>query len=114
MKKIVLTPFVVLAAVFMTGCAATRSAATTAKAGTLLVIGNSLACHGASPSLGWEANHGMAASAVENDYAHLLLKKLNAATGREHRLFITGVVDEANIGTLPPALPETAAPSRVR
>ena len=78
------------------------------EAGTLLVVGNSLGKHGPAPSIGWNANNGMAASAPEYDYAHLLLKKLNLATGKEHRLFITRVVDESNIGSLPAELPKQA------
>lgn len=78
------------------------------EAGTLLVVGNSLGRHGPAPSIGWNADNGMAASSQEHDYAHLLLKKLNLATGKEHRLFITRVVDESNIGSLPAELPKQA------
>jgi len=39
-------------------------------------IGNSLTLHAPGPEIGWEHNHGMAASHTDNDYAHVLLRQL--------------------------------------
>jgi hypothetical protein len=49
----------------------------------LLVIGNSIMFHGPAPSLGWTNANGMAASAPEKDFVHLLtarLQTINPAT----------------------------------
>lgn len=43
----------------------------------IVFIGNSIAYHGASPKIGWPTGQGMAASNAENDYAHVLSKKLS-------------------------------------
>ncbi len=45
----------------------------------LLCIGNSITLHAPNAELGWFGNWGMAASAQDRDYAHLLAKKLEAA-----------------------------------
>jgi lysophospholipase L1-like esterase len=48
----------------------------------VLIVGNSITLHGPLPERGWKGNWGMAASAAEKDYVHLLstqLKKLNPA-----------------------------------
>ena len=41
----------------------------------ILFAGNSITRHGVLPSIGWYHDFGMAASAEENDYVHLLMKK---------------------------------------
>ena len=41
----------------------------------ILIVGNSITRHGVLPSIGWHHDFGMAASAEENDYVHLLMKK---------------------------------------
>lgn len=38
----------------------------------VLFIGNSITLHGKAPELGWHGDWGMAASAKENDYVHLV------------------------------------------
>lgn len=44
----------------------------------MLVIGNSIMSHAPSPDLGWFNNNGMAASAPEKDFVHLLTGRLRA------------------------------------
>jgi hypothetical protein len=42
----------------------------------ILIMGNSLSFHGKSPKIGWTHPSGMAATSMQNDYAHLLFKKI--------------------------------------
>ena len=42
----------------------------------VLFIGNSITKHGPAPDIGWNGNWGMAASALENDYVHLVVNSL--------------------------------------
>lgn len=45
----------------------------------VLFVGNSITLHGPSPKIGWTNNWGMAASARDRDYVHLLQKRIAAA-----------------------------------
>ena len=41
----------------------------------VMFLGNSITRHGPKPEIGWNHCHGMAASAKEKDYVHILMKK---------------------------------------
>ncbi|NLX07732.1 MAG: SGNH/GDSL hydrolase family protein [Phycisphaerae bacterium] len=45
----------------------------------VLFFGNSITRHAPAPELGWHGDWGMAASAEENDYVHVLMRKLREA-----------------------------------
>lgn len=51
------------------------------KAERVLFLGNSITLHGPNASIGWTSNCGMAASAPEKDYVHLLLQRFTDAAG---------------------------------
>jgi len=44
----------------------------------ILIIGNSLTYHGIAESIGWTHKGGMAATKKENDFAHLVFKKVDS------------------------------------
>ena len=47
----------------------------------VLIYGNSIALHGRAPKIGWHGDWGMAASAREKDFAHLVVAGLEAKRG---------------------------------
>jgi len=47
----------------------------------VLFLGNSITLHGEKPEIGWNHNWGMAASAKEKDYVHIVLKELQKRYG---------------------------------
>ncbi len=49
----------------------------------VLFVGNSITLHGPRPQIGWTNNWGMAASARDKDYVHLLQKRI-VATAETH------------------------------
>lgn len=42
----------------------------------VMFVGNSMTLHGVNKDIGWDYEWGMAASSKENDYVHLLMKKI--------------------------------------
>ena len=53
----------------------------TLKADRILFLGNSLTLHGPKAEIGWAGNWGMAASAQDKDFVHLLTAAIEARTG---------------------------------
>ena len=47
----------------------------------ILFLGNSITLHGPNPSIGWTNNWGMAASAQEKDYVHVVQSAVAELTG---------------------------------
>ncbi len=58
-----------------------RTGARRASSGRILFLGNSITLHPPKADIGWTNNVGMAASALEKDYVHLLLKRFTDAAG---------------------------------
>ena len=49
----------------------------------ILFLGNSITLHGPAPKIGWTNDWGMAASAPEKDYVHLVTRGIEERTGRK-------------------------------
>jgi hypothetical protein len=70
----------------------------------ILFLGNSITLHGPKPDIGWMNNWGMAASAREKDYAHLLLASLARLSGAQPEARIDNIADfERHYDTYDPA-----------
>lgn len=62
------------------------------QADRVLILGNSITRHGPKADIGWHDNWGMAASALEKDYAHLLVQKFTTARqGRAPEFMIDNI-----------------------
>ena len=60
-------------------------------AGKVLFLGNSITLHAPAPEIGWTANWGMAASAEEKDYVHLLAADVLKAAGAPPQLMVRNI-----------------------
>jgi lysophospholipase L1-like esterase len=71
------------------------AAATVGHAGTerILFLGNSITLHGPKASIGWTNNCGMAASALEKDYVHILSRAVGTITGTEPVTMVQNIAD---------------------
>jgi len=81
------------------------SAGKPATSARILFLGNSITLHGPKADIGWTNNFGMAASALERDYVHLVLKRYtDAAGGKAPESCIRNVADfEREYATYPVA-----------
>lgn len=72
-----------LACVLLSAAGQTRAqdAGATATFRKVLFLGNSITRHGPAPAIGWTGNWGMAASAEEKDFVHLVTSSLSKAAG---------------------------------
>ena len=61
--------------------------------GKVLFLGNSITLHGPAPKIGWNGNWGMAASAQEKDYVHLLLTRIAKSAGGKPVVMARNIAD---------------------
>ncbi len=59
----------------------------------VLFLGNSITLHGPAPKIGWTGNWGMAASAVEKDYVHLLTAQIAKTAGGMPAVKVKNIAD---------------------
>ena len=59
----------------------------------ILFLGNSITLHGPAEQIGWSGNWGMAASAAEKDYVHLLVARVKNATRGEPQVMVRNLAD---------------------
>lgn len=66
----------------------------------VVFIGNSITLHGAAPQIGWTNVWGMAASAKEKDYVHIVTRGIENRTGRRADVRVRNLADfERNFRT---------------
>jgi len=63
------------------------------KAQRILFLGNSITLHGPSAKVGWSNNWGMAASALEKDYVHVLANSIARLSGSQPEVRVTNIAD---------------------
>lgn len=61
--------------------------------GRVLILGNSITLHGPAEKIGWSGNWGMAASAEDKDFVHLLLGRLAKAAGGQPQSLVRNIAD---------------------
>jgi len=62
-------------------------------ASRVLFLGNSITRHGPAPKIGWNDDWGMAASAKEKDYVHLVAAGLAGLTGKAPEIRFANIAD---------------------
>jgi hypothetical protein len=90
MPKLILACLLLLAMMANTK-AEERSALPKAK--RILFLGNSITLHGPSTQVGWMNNWGMAASAREKDYVHVLVNSIAKLSGSRPEVQIDNIAD---------------------
>lgn len=59
----------------------------------ILFLGNSITRHGPKPDIGWAGNWGMAATAADKDYVHVIATALAAQTGTAPEVMVDNISD---------------------
>jgi lysophospholipase L1-like esterase len=62
-------------------------------ASKVLFLGNSITLHGPAPSIGWTGKWGMAASAEDKDYVHLVTADITKAAGATPKTMVRNIAD---------------------
>jgi len=57
----------------------------------VLFLGNSITLHGPAPAIGWLGNWGMAASAADKDFVHLVTRALTESTGTAPEVMVRNI-----------------------
>ncbi len=65
----------------------------TLRVNRVLFLGNSITLHGPAPQIGWTGNWGMAASALEKDYVHVLTSQIAKAAGGNPEVKVKNIAD---------------------
>jgi TolB protein len=65
----------------------------TLPAAKVLFLGNSITLHAPAPDIGWAGNWGMAATAAEKDYVHLLTADIAKASGSVPQTMVRNIAD---------------------
>jgi lysophospholipase L1-like esterase len=66
----------------------------------ILFLGNSITRHGPAPKIGWNDDWGMAASALEKDYVHLVAGGISELAGKKPEIRTANIADfERNLAT---------------
>ncbi len=65
----------------------------TLRVNRVLFLGNSITLHGPAPQIGWTGNWGMAASALEKDYVHLLTARIAKESGGKPEVMVKNIAD---------------------
>ncbi|MCX7006689.1 MAG: SGNH/GDSL hydrolase family protein [Kiritimatiellaeota bacterium] len=61
--------------------------------GKILFLGNSITRHGPKADIGWTNNFGMAATALEKDYVHVLTAAIAKQLGKQPEMLAASLVD---------------------
>lgn len=70
------------------------------KVDRVLFLGNSITRHGPAPKIGWNDDWGMAASALEKDYVHLVAGGIADLAGKKPEIRTANIADfERNLAT---------------
>lgn len=59
----------------------------------VMYLGNSITLHAPATQIGWEGNWGMAASAADRDYVHLLQSQIEQAQGIKPESYVQNIAD---------------------
>ncbi|MCA9015081.1 MAG: SGNH/GDSL hydrolase family protein [Planctomycetaceae bacterium] len=62
-----------------------------AKYQKILFLGNSITLHGPAPKIGWEGNWGMAASAPEKDFVHIVTRSLEKSSKEKPKTLVKNI-----------------------
>ncbi|MCX7421092.1 MAG: hypothetical protein NT013_16335, partial [Planctomycetia bacterium] len=82
------------------------------RVGKVLFLGNSITLHGPASKIGWTGNWGMAASAEDKDFVHVLTSHIAKAAGGKPQIMVKNIADfERNLTAykLPDELKEELA-----